>query len=104
MAADTLKPKELEALKTKARPLSEDILSERVQKKDGRYVFRAIRKTPRAFAGSLDIDGEAEVSVPQFEFVEITLISPEDFDYTPELTEADKKAAKPIDTKVAKYK
>jgi hypothetical protein len=32
------------------------------------------------------------------------LISPDDFDYTPKLTEADKVAAAPIDANVAKYK
>ena len=104
MAPDTLQPEELEALKATSRPLSEDVLAERIQKKDGRYVFRAMRRTERSFAGRLDVDDESDISEPQFEFVEITLISPEDFDYTPKLTEADKKAAKPIDARTAKYK
>ena len=104
MTSNTLKPEELEALKAKSRPLSEDILAERIQKKDGRYIFLAMRRTARSFAGSLDIDSDSDISAPQFEFVEITLISPEDFEYTPNLTEDDKKAAKPIDKKVAKYK
>jgi hypothetical protein len=104
MAKNTLKPEELEALKEASRPLSADILAERIQNKDGRYVFRAMRRTTRSFAGTLDVDGETTLSPPQFEFVEITLISPEDFDYTPKLTEADKVAAAPIDVNVAKYK
>lgn len=105
MAPTTLKTEELDALKAKSRPLSEDILAERIQKKDdGRYVFRAMRKTARAFAGSLDVDGVGDIPAPQFEFVDITLISPQDFDYTPILTEDDKKAAEHIDTKLASYK
>lgn len=104
MATTTLKPEELEALKAKSRPLSGDILEERIQIKNGRYVFRAMRKTARALAGRLDVDGEGDISASQFEFVEITLISPEDFDYTPKLTEDDEKAAKPIDANLAKYK
>ena len=104
MAKVTLKPEELAALKAKSRSLSENILAERIQKKDDRYVFLAMRKTARAFAGSLDVDGEGDIPESQFEFVEITLISPKDFDYTPKLTEGDKKAAKPIDAKVAQFK
>lgn len=104
MAKTTLKPEELEALKTKARPISDDALGDRIQEKDGRYVFRAMRKTDRAFAGSLDIDGDSPSNAAQVEFVDITLISPKDFEYTPKLTEADKKAAAPVNTNVQKYK
>ena len=103
MPNETLSLEELEALKAESHSLSEDILAERIQEKDGRYVFRAIRKTDRAFAGILDVEGECAAPVPQFEFAEITLISPADFDYTPKLTPADKKAAKSIETTVAKY-
>lgn len=104
MPKTTLKPEELEALKTKSRPMSEDALDRRIEKKDGRHVFHAMRKTARSYAGTLDIDGESAVATPQFEFVEITLISPEDFEYTPKLTDADKKAAEPINANVRKYK
>lgn len=99
----TLKPEELQALKSRSRQLSGDVLAERVQKKDGRYVFLALRKTPRSFAGRLDLDHAEEVPTT-YEFSEITLISPEDFEYQPKLTEADKKASKPIDSRTAKYK
>lgn len=103
MAKSTLKPEELEALKSRSRPLSEDIFAERIGEKDGRYVFRAMRKTARSFAGRLDVDDECDSSTPQFEFVEFTLISPKDFDYTPKLTEADNKAAEPINANLVKY-
>lgn len=76
MPNETLSLEELEALKAESHSLSEDILAERIQEKDGRYVFRAIRKTDRAFAGILDVEGECAAPVPQFEFAEITLISP----------------------------
>ena len=103
MAKSTLKPEELEALKSRSRPLSEDIFAERIGEKNGRYIFRAMRKTTRSFAGRLDVDDECDSSTPQFEFVEFTLISPKDFDYTPKLTDADKKAAEPINVNLAKY-
>ncbi|MDD5759253.1 MAG: C1 family peptidase [Desulfobulbaceae bacterium] len=105
MAKSTLKPVELAALKATARTLPEDILADRIQKKDGRYIFRAMRRTKRSFAGRLDVDGTHDLfASPQFEFKEITLISPEDFEYTPKLTEADKKAAAPVVANLAKYK
>lgn len=100
----TLKPEELEAIKTKARPMSDDALGDRIQEKDGRYVFRAMRKTDRVYAGSLDIDGDTANNEPQVEFVDITLIHPKDFEYTPKLTDSDKKAAGPINASVQKYK
>ncbi len=105
MAKSTLKSAELAALKATSRTLPEDIVAERIQKKDGRYIFRAMRRTKRSFAGRLDVDGTHDLfASPQFEFKEITLISPEDFDYTPKLTEADKKAAAPVVANMAKYK
>lgn len=105
MEKSTLKQEERDALKASATQLSAETVSERIQKKGNRYVFTAIRKTDRAFAGPLDADGmSATALVPQTEFVEITLISPEDFEYTPKPSEADKKAAKPIENKLAKHK
>lgn len=105
MEKTTLKKDELEALKASSRQLSPDQINERIQKKDGRYIFTAIRKTPRFYAGPLDVDGNEELAAAsEFEFAEITLISPEDFEYTPKLSEADKKAAKPIETKLSKHK
>lgn len=104
MPNTTLKPEELEALKTKSRPISDGALADRVQQQNGRYVFRAMRKTARSYAGNLDIDGESSIAEPQVEIVDITLISPKDFEYTPQLTDTDKKAAAPINSKVQQYK
>ncbi|MBL8153591.1 MAG: C1 family peptidase [Anaerolineae bacterium] len=101
--AQTLKSEELDALKARSRPLSEDVLAERVLEKEGRHIFRALRKTDRAFAAALDIDEQGGIPEPEYEFVEITLISPKDFEYTPKITPEDKKAAKPIDAKLAKH-
>ncbi len=106
-----------------ARKLTPNEINERFAKQDDRVVFRILRKTDRALAGSLDIDrpeGELEPSEPtaeealegeesilpeealeeeisEYELAEVTLISPEDFDYEPQITDADKKAAKPIE-------
>lgn len=108
----TLKPEELQALMAASRPMLREIVDERfIRMDDGRYVFRAMRRTARSMAGTLDIDADpntvAAASVtrgePQYELVDITLISPKDFDYTPKLTDADKKAAKPIDKKLEKF-
>ena len=106
----TLKPEELQALRAASRSLTREIAEERfVKKDDGRYVFRAMCRTSRSMAGSLDVDSMDAASVPaavepQYEFVEITLISPKDFEYTPKLTDADKKAAKPIDKTLDPHK
>lgn len=105
MEKSTLKKEELEALKAASPQLSPELAKERVQKKGDRYVFTAIRKTDRAFAGRLDADGADGLGgAPQTEFVEITLISPEDFNYTPKISDADKKAAKSIDSKLSQFK
>ncbi len=109
----TLKTEELQALKAASRSLAREIADQRfIRRDDGRHVFLAMRRTARSMAGAIDVDTELGAaasnagarSEPQFEFVEITLISPEDFDYTPKLTEADAKAAKPIDKKLEQHK
>jgi C1A family cysteine protease len=103
-STDTLTVEERNRLKARIRPVTEDVLSERVVEKEGRFVFRALRKTPRAYAGPRDVDELESVPGNEQEIVEITLISPKDFDYTPKLTDADVKAAKPIDSKMAAMK
>jgi C1A family cysteine protease len=109
----------VEALKTSKQRFSDAELAERFSVVDDRVVFRIIRKTDRSLAGRLDIDvepfgeeppegaeslggGDEEIEPfeDEYEVAEITLISPEDFDYTPELTDADRAAAKPIDASV----
>lgn len=103
----TLKPEELEALKAASQVASPDVVDERIMvMPDGRHMFKAMCRTARTQAGRLDIDddaGAADAS-PEHEFVLFTLISPEDFDYTPKLSEADKKAAKPIDKRLETHK
>jgi C1A family cysteine protease len=101
----TLKPEELAALTARSRAIGDDVMTSRVRRKeDGRYVFLALRKTPRAFAGRLDSDLDSDPPVPQVELTEITLISPEDFEYDPRITDQDRAAAKPIDAKLASLK
>lgn len=100
----TLKKEELEVLKTKAKIVSEDVINDRIQKVGDRYIFKAMRKTPRTFAGRLDLDKPKAILKNAYEFTEITLISPSDFEYTPAITESDKKAAQPIEAKMAEFK
>lgn len=66
-------------------------------------MFKAIRKTPRSYAGRLDLDLKKVIRKDQFEFTDITLIAPEDFEYTPKITPADKKAAQPIEAKTQEF-
>lgn len=103
MAKQTLKSEELAMLKSKAKIVSEDIINSRIQKIGDRYVFKAIRKTPRSFAGRLDLDLKKVIPKDQFEFVDITLIAPEDFEYTPKISAADAKAAQPIEAKMQEF-
>jgi hypothetical protein len=103
--AQTLKAEELAALSAQSRAISDDVMASRVRRKDdGRYVFMALRKTPRAFAGRLDTDLDWDPPAPQVELIEIPLISPEDFEYEPRITDRDLESAKPIDAKLASLK
>ncbi len=105
MEKTTLKKEELEALKKASRQLSPELVEEKNQQKGNRYVFTAMRKTARAYGGALDVDENPTIAATNaYELVEITLISPKYFEYTPTITEADKKAAKPVDNKLSKYK
>ena len=114
-----LTDEEKQSISSSTRKLTDTEVSERFSERDDAVMFRILRKTDRALAGTLDIDlteGESEYSEPideddeviqpkqaleeevvEDEIVEIKLISPEDFDYEPEITDDDKKAAKPID-------
>ncbi|GAB2500787.1 C1 family peptidase [Algoriphagus taiwanensis] len=105
MAKTTLKKEELDALKAKAKIASSATdLSERFQKIGNRFVFKAMRKTPRSYAGVLDLDPASFKLSTRFEFREISLISPDDFDYVPKLSAADKKSAEPIDEELQAFK
>lgn len=113
---------EKQAISESARRFTEEEINERFVQRDDKIVFLITRKTDKSLAGALDIDvtepelGIAEPSeeviegveavpperaleeeIREDEIVEVALISPEDFDYEPEITADDKKAAKPID-------
>lgn len=120
---------EKQVIGSHVRKLTETEINERFAKQDDTIVFHSLRKTDRALAGTLDIDNleeELEPSEPidkeaiageevilpedalkeeigEDEIVDVTLISPEDFDYEPEITDDDKKAAKPIDESLSKF-
>ncbi len=93
-------------LRSGMRSFSEAEIAERFVAKGKGVAFRAIRKTDRAFALPSDSDLETGRSQPveSYEMVEIPLIAAEDFDYVPKLTDEDRAAAKPIETKMAALK
>lgn len=114
-----LEQSERSAIRSTARTMSDREIEERFDTEDGRTTFKIVRKTDRALAGDLDIalasdpaleldeaeaadfdavDLEAAADARnEQEVVEITLISLDDFDYEPVLTEEDHEAAAPID-------
>ena len=125
-----LEDSERQTIKSRARKFTEDEINERFDKQDDVVVFRILRKTDRALAGILDVDlseeeleqgepieeeaiedEEAILSEPvleeeiigEYEISEIALISPDDFDYEPEITAADKEAAKSIDKLLSRF-
>lgn len=113
MAEDTwgqLSEEEREALRAQAQTLTGTEVDERFREDDGRVVFKIRRKTDRTLAGLLDIDrveaeevergARPERVEEEYEVVEISLISAEEFDYEPEITEEDEEAARNIDEKV----
>jgi C1A family cysteine protease len=100
--AQTLTTEELTALSAQVPAGGDATMASRVLRKDdGRHVFLALRKTPRAFAGRLDTDTDTDLQVPAVELTEFTLISHEDFEYEPQITDADRAAAAPVDAKLA---
>jgi hypothetical protein len=112
-----------QTIRSDTRRLTDSEIDERFAKRDDVIMFRVSRKTDRSLAGPLDIDrseGELEPAEPvdeeviedeeaippgqaleeeieEHEIAEVALISPEDFDYEPEITDDDKKAAVSID-------
>lgn len=103
MKKSTLKPQELNALKARAKTMAPEALAERTVVRDKKYFFRVLRRTARARAGMLDIDAGTSDAAESTEVVERVLIPPDEFDYIPKLSAADKKAAKPIDKRLAKH-
>ena len=102
-------------IRSKTRTLTKSEMDKQFSKQDDTVVFHIFRKTDRTLAGGLDIDclpsngtdaGESADSAEETEeneIVEITLISPEDFDYEPEVTDTDQKAAKSIDKAMSRF-
>ncbi len=100
----TLKDDELATLRSRSKVVTPEEIADRVVQRDGRTVFRAVRRTTRSAAGPLDVQENAPPAADEYEIVEITLISASDFDYTPKISGADKKAAQPIDAKLDRLK
>ena len=113
-----LKENERDVIKAISRKLSEKELEDRFKVKENVVLFKIQRKSERTLAGILDIDkeehdengpGEESVldeesileNIEEVEEIEIRLISPQDFDYEPEITDEDRKAAAKIDEHVS---
>lgn len=104
-----------------SRRLSDREIDERFVQDGDQIKFRVTRRTDRSLAGPLDIDADGEEEVPpglpgiapetddeptdeellEHEVVEFTLISPDDFEYEPEITDDDRRAASAIDESVS---
>ena len=113
---ESLAEEQKQCIRSKARTLTETEINERYRTtKSGRVVFHIHRKTDRALAGGLDIecppnngaDMEAATEnteeIEENETVDITLISPEVFDYEPEITDTDERAARSIDEAISRF-
>ncbi|MGH1491046.1 MAG: C1 family peptidase [Acidimicrobiales bacterium] len=115
-----LEETERAVIQASARTMSDSEINERFKEEDDRVTFKIVRKTARAMAGDLDVTftsdpdismeealpGDANVAMAadaleEQEVVEVTLISMDDFDYEPELTDEDYQAAAPIDAALA---
>jgi len=125
-----LDEQEAEAIRSTARKLTDKDIDENFHVTDKEVKFRIFVKSDRAMAGGLDIDLEEGVDpeaaltaapemlasedaeaidaemaeaeeLEEIEEFEVTLISPEDFDYTPKLTKKDKDAEKEINKEMA---
>jgi C1A family cysteine protease len=126
-----LNEQEAEAIRSTARKLTANEIDENFHVTKNEVKFKIFVKSDRAMAGGLDIDldenvdpEEALTSAPEtrasddaeaidaemaeaeeleeIEEFEVTLISPEDFDYVPKLTKKDKDAEKEINKEMAK--
>ncbi|MCK5645034.1 MAG: C1 family peptidase, partial [Gammaproteobacteria bacterium] len=122
-----LEENERKIIASRARKLSDTELQERFEKKDDVVVFNILKKTDRSLAGILDMDKEDEENHEELpedavdakeaieeeealeeenqdhEIFQVTLISPEDFDYEPEITDEDNEAAQVIDESVSAH-
>ncbi len=84
----------------------------------GKVYFNIVRKTEKSLTGPLDLEmlGMAAVSesiedgmeesalskeINNYEIAKVVLIPPDEFDYDPKITKADKKAAESIDSAVS---
>lgn len=116
-----LEENERKIIASRARKLSDTELQDRFEEKDDVVVFKIHRKTDRSLAGVLDMDREDEENheelpedavateeaieeekaleeeIQDHEIFEVALISPEDFDYEPEITDEENEAARVID-------
>jgi hypothetical protein len=97
-----LSENEKEAIQSRARKLTEAEIDEQFAERDEAVVFRIHHKTDRAPAEELGFappEGRVEIGGPPgpYAISEVTLIAPDDFDYEPEITDADREAAEPID-------
>lgn len=110
---ESLTEDQKQCIRSNARILTEAEIAEQFSIKDNNVTFRILRKTDSALAGGLDFEHPPSNEISggecadnpeentEIEIVEVSLISPEDFDYEPEVTDADIEAAKPIDEAVS---
>ncbi len=126
-----LKDKEIKLFQNQLRKLSKNEIDDRFIKTKDEVQFKIFTKSDRAIAGGLDIDlgedvdieeqsrevtfsrspqdaEEIDIEMSKIQEIEeieenvVTLISPEDFDYEPELSPEDLAAAKDIDKEMVK--
>lgn len=92
---EKLTDEEKDAISASAVILGEDEINERFSVQDDKVLFRVYRKVPGevAWLGEPGEEEAVEYEIAQ----EVPLISLEDFDYDPEITEEDRIAARPID-------
>jgi C1A family cysteine protease len=96
---------ERQAIRADARTFTESEIRNRFAKRGEATVFRIYRRPERAVAEAEAFAAPAAPGETVERIVsEVTLISPEDFDYEPEMSAADNKAAKPIDERTASLK
>lgn len=91
-----LTDEEREALRSRARTFTQEEIDERFAVRDDVVFFRLYGELKEEEVGEPSW-GEAE----RYEVSEQALISPEDFDYDPEITASDREAAQPIDEELA---
>lgn len=101
MSKTTLKKEELVALKQASKVVSSELINQMIEKKDDRYVFKALVQTPTFRGGILDVfEKNLALRGSKYQIAEFTLISPADFDKEPVISAQEVKAAAPIDKKM----